>query len=205
MHREDAQRPAGPQKDYPVQDCAELEGDAAGFSSLRISPTLVADMLLNEEESLSLLRFIDASIVSESSLLTASTLTEFLDIYHGVIVRECSMAGLKAEGDGLSVYDPKSLKAMRKVIRIIHHAIEAVREVLDELGARLNDEQIRELLMEYVRTGCSLRIDKGLTAITMEALAATETAEAFLRCLLDYAPGDTPRYYVEMVLRCPGK
>ncbi|KJR42157.1 hypothetical protein MCHI_001941 [Candidatus Magnetoovum chiemensis] len=169
-----------------------------------ISTTVIADILLKEEQILDTIRFINKYITDNYELTKPESLTKFLDIYTGVILRECEINGMKTDCADISVYDPKSIKVMRYMVNIIYNAIHIISEVLNEIQSRLNDEQLRDLLMEYVKSSCFARIKNGIYKLSIAELAQLETQKIFKDTILEYTSEQKPHYFVKMVLRCNG-
>ncbi|MCG6553301.1 MAG: hypothetical protein L7F77_13330 [Candidatus Magnetominusculus sp. LBB02] len=146
------------------------------------------------------IEFIGRYIDDEITLSEPSALMTFLDIYTGIMLRELEGMGIAVPL--LSVYDPRAVKEVKAALQVIAAAINAISEVLDDQARRLNHDQMRDLLMQYVSAVCDYYESSGTgRKITLHALAATEAAEAFNASIHDFNPGDKmPRYFVENVI-----
>ncbi|MCI4624703.1 MAG: hypothetical protein L3V56_01955 [Candidatus Magnetoovum sp. WYHC-5] len=162
------------------------------------SKTLVAEMLLREPEVRASLDCISAYFVSDYNLHKPSSLIDFLDVYHGVIKTECELCSLLVEGIDFSVYEPKALRPVRYIIKIIHNCVKDIGGCLDKLTGTINDDQMRELLVEYIHAYAE--VFSGQRSV-LSKLAADCTLDLFKKAIREYTPNnELPLYYVAKVL-----
>ncbi|MBF0566157.1 MAG: hypothetical protein HQK89_13040 [Nitrospirae bacterium] len=174
--------------------------------------TVPAENLLQQQQYSEAIRFIEKYILFDASLSEPSQLSAFLDFCAGIIQAETEANGMESGsatgGSGsatggtgrFSVYDPRALKETRAVVSILLNSIKAISPLLDEGHHRLNADQLRELLFEYVKAACGHYASIGIKRVSPLLLASVEAAGAFGESIDDYSPVEGRRYFVKFAL-----
>ncbi|MBF0565092.1 MAG: hypothetical protein HQK89_07610 [Nitrospirae bacterium] len=157
-----------------------------------------AETLLREEFVSGAINFIEKYVHFDAPLSEPSALSSFLDVYAGVIKAETQANGM--EMAGFSVYDPRSLKETRAIAVVLLQAIKSISTLLDEGNHRLNSDQVRDLLMEYVKASCEYYASLGIKKVAPSLMAGTECASAFGQSMDGYSPIEGRKYFVKAAL-----
>ncbi|MEO5357804.1 MAG: hypothetical protein H7844_10960 [Nitrospirae bacterium YQR-1] len=179
---------------WNMHECNRIERHSA-VGSCDFTEILIAD-----KDTASRLCFIEKYINTGFEIFKSEGLLMFLDLCKGILVNEIVESGLQLKEINFSVYDPKSIKILKEIIALIVGSTEVTAQVLDELNRKLDESNMRNLLIEYVHAVSEYYISSGRAKITMSQLADKSAIAAFSTYVMQYGNTQTAHYFVENVV-----